>query len=133
MESASAATKHKFSYLEDRDDLTLRVEAFDATSIEAMSAFAQSIDVPVGGCFISTLVMLDLLFMNQKQETFHMVSDLKYRVFMAFAAAFKVEDLDFLVSLSSMISILGNVGQSSYAACVQHFFLTTDHRLTSCL
>lgn len=81
-----------------------------------MSTLAQSINMPVGGCFISTVVMLDLLFMSQTQETFHIVSELKHKVLTAFSSAFNVEGLDFLVSLSSMMPVLGNAGQSSYVA-----------------
>lgn len=81
-----------------------------------MSKLAQSIGAPVGGCFIATLIMMDVLFMNQKPETFRIVSDLKLNVLKAFDYAFDIEKLEFLVSLSTMISFLGNTGQSSYGA-----------------
>lgn len=113
---AYAATKQKLAYLEDRPGLELRVESFDATSAESMAQLANSIGRPVGGCFIATLVMHDMLFMGQKPDSFHTVSDLKFNVLQAFKSAFDVENLDFLVSLSSMVAIVGNVGQSSYAA-----------------
>lgn len=80
-----------------------------------MSIFAQSIKLPVGGCFIATLVMHDSLFMNQKTDTFHLVSDLKLNVFKAFTSAFDINNVDFLIALTSMITLLGNPGQSSYA------------------
>lgn len=81
-----------------------------------MSTFAQSISLPVGGCFIATLIMLDILFMNQKPESYSTVSDLKLNVFKAFKYAFDVEKLDFLISLSSLIGLIGNPVQTSYAA-----------------
>lgn len=94
----------------------MRVVSFDATSPQETAAFSQTVDVAIGGCFIATLVMMDAMFISQKPETYHIVSDLKHKVYTAFTSAFNVEDLDFLVSLSSMIPILGNPGQSSYAA-----------------
>lgn len=79
-----------------------------------MAIFAQSVDLPIGGCFIATLVMRDILFMNQKPDTFRMVSDFKLNVFKAFAHAFDIDKLDFLISLSSIVTLIGNPGQSSY-------------------
>lgn len=65
--------------------------------------------------------MLDLLFMSQKLESFHSVADLKFNVFKSFISAFDIENIDFVVSLSSFITLLGNAGQSSYAVYVLIF------------
>lgn len=92
------------------------MEAFDATSAESMSALAKSIDVVVGGCFVATLILMDSLFMRQTQEKFSTVADLKFKVFQAFASVFDVTELDFIISLSSMTSVVGNSGQSGYSA-----------------
>lgn len=92
------------------------MESFDATSAEAAASLAQSIDIPVGGCFIATVIMMDAFFMNQKPQTHRKVSGLKLDVFKAFSSAFDITKLDFVVSLSSMMIFLGNVGQSSYGA-----------------
>lgn len=92
------------------------MESFDATSAEAASALARSIDLPVGGCFIATAAMIDSFFMNQTPEAERKVSSLKLDVFKAFSSAFDVWKLDFVVSLSSIVTFLGNAGQSSYAA-----------------
>jgi len=94
----------------------LRVESFDATSGEAMAALARRVDIPVGGCFIATLVLDDGLFIKQSSESFLAVSNLKLKVFEAFTSAFNIETLDFFVSVSSLISVTGNSGQSSYGA-----------------
>lgn len=110
------STKQRFGYLQSRPGLELRVEAFDATSAESMSALAKSIEIPVGGCFVATLVLMDGLFMGQTPEKFSTVADLKFKVFQTFASAFDIAELDFVISLSSMMSIAGNSGQSSYAA-----------------
>lgn len=92
------------------------MEAFDATSADSMSILATSIKVPVGGCLVATLILMDGLFMGQTPEKFSTVADLKLKVFEAFASAFDVAKLDFIISLSSMMSIAGNSGQTSYAA-----------------
>lgn len=83
-----------------------------------MTIFARTIDIPVGGCFIATFSMLDLLFMSQKSESFHQVADLKLNVFKSFASVFDAGKVDFIVSLSSFITLVGNAGQSSYAVYV---------------
>jgi len=115
-ESAAVYTRQILSYLQSMPGVRLKVEAFDATSGEAMTALARGIDIPVGGCFIATLVLDDGLFVNQTPESFHAVSGLKLKVFEAFTSAFDIETLDFFVSLSSLLTVVGNGGQSSYGA-----------------
>jgi predicted tellurium resistance membrane protein TerC len=99
-------------------DVKIKVESFDATSGEAMAALARRIEIPIGGCFIATLILDDGLFMRQTPESFHAVSNLKLKVFEAFTSIFNIETLDFFISLSSLMAVVGNSGQSSYAALV---------------
>lgn len=111
----SVSTKQKFKYLEKRSDLVFRVEAFNATDVESMRFFAQTVTSPIGGCFLMILHLIDGLFMAQTQETFHTVAQSKLSAFRTFASVFNVGSLDFFMSFSSMMAVTGNIGQSNYA------------------
>jgi hypothetical protein len=111
----SVRTKQKFGYLKKRNDLILRVEAFNAADTKSMGLFARTVTCPIGGCFLMTLHLIDGLFMAQTEETFHTVAQSKLNVFKAFHSAFDVGSLGFFVSFSSMMAVTGNIGQSNYA------------------
>lgn len=117
-DSATVATKQRLRYLQSRKDVQLRIESFDATSVEAMRALETSISTtaPVGGCFVLALVLKDGLFSRQTQETFHAVSDLKLDLLKACELAFDLRSLEFFVTLSSLLAVVGNPGQSNYTA-----------------
>jgi len=111
----SVSTKQKFRYLKKRSDLVFRVEAFNATDVESMRSFAQTVTSPIGGCFLMILHLIDGLFMAQTQDTFHAIAQSKLNVFRAFSSVFSLGSLDFFMSFSSMMAITGNIGQSNYA------------------
>jgi hypothetical protein len=107
-------TKQRLAYLNKREDVHLRLESCDAMSHEATSALVDSIKQPIGGCFLMTLVLSDALFMNQTEELFNMVCVMKLKVLETFTAVLAIERLDFFVSFSSIVALLGNLGQSNY-------------------
>jgi hypothetical protein len=100
--------------MESRNDLCLRVEACDALSLEATSSLVQSCDFPLGGCFLMTMVLEDQLFIHQTEETFRKVCNAKLKALEIFTEASPVENLDFLVYLSSLVAFVGNIGQTNY-------------------
>lgn len=102
--------------MEGREDLSLRVEACDATSLEATSDLIQSLQRPLGGCFLMTLVLADQLFMHQTDESFRKVCDAKVGALETFQKATPMEKLDFFIFFSSTVAVLGNFGQTNYAA-----------------
>jgi KR domain len=110
--------------MESRDDLSLRVVACDATSLEATSDLLRTLEKPLGGCLSMTLVLSDALFLNQTEESFRRVCDAKFKVFQVFEAATSIEKLDFFVQFSSFASISGNYGQSNYTMCFFFSFST---------
>jgi KR domain len=109
-------TKQKFKYLKNLKDLDLRVEAADAASFEATGAVVKSIDQPIGGCLLMTLVLSDGLFMRHTEETYRKVFDAKVKAVQALNAAIPIEMLDFFVFFSSITTILGNNGQGNYTS-----------------
>ena len=111
----SVPTKQMVKYLKQRRDLVFRVEAFDATDVESMRSFARTVTSSIGGCFLMVLHLADGLFATQTEAAFHAVAQSKLRVFQAFTSAFEIVRLDFFVSLSSLMGITGNIGQSNYA------------------
>ena len=111
----SVLTKQVFKYLEQRSDVVVRVEAFDAADVESTRSFARTVTSPIGGCFLMTLHLIDGLFMTQTEATFCTVAQSKLRAFQAFASVFDVGSLDFFVSFSSLAGITGDIGRSNYA------------------
>lgn len=109
-------TKLEVSYLEKRPDFVLRIEACDATSSLATSRLLRSIEKPVGGAILMSLVLSDGLFSSQTEAGFKKVMDAKWGALSTFNNVRPIEDLDFFVSFSSVASMLGNAGQSNYAA-----------------
>jgi KR domain len=108
-------TRQKLAYLESRDDLCLRIEASDALSVEATTRVVQSCDLPLGGCFLMTVVIEDQLFIRQTEETFRKVYDSKVKALETFNRVKPIETLDFMVFFSSSVALVGNVGQVSYS------------------
>lgn len=108
-------SKQKLAYLESREGVDIRVERCDALSAADTSALIKSIPEPIGGCFLMTLILEDGLFMRQTQESFERVCATKLKALQTFTAVKPIEELDFFVSFSSAVAIVGNGGQSNYA------------------
>ncbi|KAJ7622413.1 acyl transferase domain-containing protein [Roridomyces roridus] len=124
----------KVAYLRGRADLTLRLEACDATDVQATSRLLQSIGMPMGGCFQMSLVLSDALFVNQTEEKFSAVRDSKLKVFETFAAAVDVGQLEFYVAFSSISGLVGIAGQSNYAsACTALEGALSRHQNAFCV
>ncbi|KAJ7606255.1 hypothetical protein FB45DRAFT_1068712 [Roridomyces roridus] len=106
----------KVAYLRGRADLTLRLEACDATDVQATSRLLETVGMRIGGCFQMSLVLSDALFVNQTEEKFSTVRDSKLKAFETFSAAVDVGQLDFYVAFSSISGLFGIAGQSNYAS-----------------
>ena len=103
-------------YLEKRPDFVLRIEACDATSFPTTSRLVQSLEKPLGGVILMTVVPSDALFANQTESGFKRAVDAKWGALSTFNDVWPIKNLDFFASFSSAASVLGNAGQSSYAA-----------------
>lgn len=121
------------AYLEKRRDFVLRIEACDATSSLATSQLVQSLDKPLGGAILMTMLLSDGLFANQTETGFKNVIDVKWGAVSTFNDVRPVKDLDFFVSFSSVTSVFGNAGQSNYSAAnnVVDGFLDKHHNAFS--
>jgi len=109
--------KLEVAYLEKRHDFVLRIEACDATSSFATSQLVQKLEKPLGGAILMSLVLSDGLFASQTEAGFKKVMDAKWGALSTFNAVRPIKDLDFfIISFSSAASMLGNAGQSNYAA-----------------
>ena len=111
-----ALTKLEVAYLEKRHDFVLRIEACDATSSLATSQLVQKLEKPLGGAILMSLVLSDGLFASQTEAGFKKVMDAKWGALLTFNGVQPIKDLDFFISFSSAASMLGNAGQSNYAA-----------------
>lgn len=71
---------------------------------------------PVRGCMVMPLVLSDSPFMSQTEESFRSVYDTKVRSFRTVSEVLDVERLEFIIAFSSVAGLLGNGGQTNYAA-----------------
>lgn len=108
-------------YLETLPDLTLRLEASDATSRLDTTSLLDSISVPIGGCMLLTAVLIDRTFAFQSSDSFD-------KVFASKPGACNTLDqcingglasLDFFIPFSSVVGLLGNRGQTNYSRQVK--------------
>ncbi|EGO26553.1 putative polyketide synthase [Serpula lacrymans var. lacrymans S7.9] len=103
------------SYLETRPDLDLKIEASDATSLEALQKTLAGVTRPIAGCMLLPAILIDRGFFSQDASSFKTVFDSKLRVFETVEAGLDIAKLDFLVTFSSVVTF-GNAGQTNYAS-----------------
>ncbi|KAF9653249.1 hypothetical protein BDM02DRAFT_3182788 [Thelephora ganbajun] len=113
---AMTLTKLEVAYLENRHDFVLKIEACDATSSLATSRLVRGLEKPLGGAILMSLVLSDGLFASQTEAGFKKVMDAKWGALSTFNDVWPIKYLDFFISFSSVASMLGNPGQSNYAA-----------------
>ncbi|KAF8178693.1 polyketide synthase [Mycena galopus ATCC 62051] len=102
-------------YLQSLPDLDLRLEACDATSVDALTTLIKSLDCPLAGCVLTAAVLADSLFLKQDAETFPIPFKPKTDAYFALEKVVAVEKLDFLLAISSVASF-GAAGQTNYAS-----------------
>lgn len=102
-------------YLRTLPDLDLRLEACDATSVEALTKLISSLDRPLAGCVFSAAVLSDRLFLKQDKESFPVPFKPKTDAYFALEKVVDLEKLDFVLAISSVASF-GSPGQTNYAA-----------------
>jgi len=116
-------------YLERLPDLSLSLEAVDATDYEATAALIKSLHKPLGGCFLMSLVLSDKSFANQTEDDFEKVFEAKTTAFQNLSHAININTLDFFVSFSSVAALFGSAGQSNYTSASSALEgMTSSHR-----
>ncbi|KAJ7811280.1 polyketide synthase [Mycena olivaceomarginata] len=103
------------SYLQSHADLDLRLEACDASSVEALTKLVRSLDCPLAGCIFSAAVLADRLFLKQDADSFLVPFKPKTDAYFALEKVVDLKKLDFVLAISSVAS-LGSAGQTNYAA-----------------
>ncbi|KZL83290.1 polyketide synthase [Colletotrichum incanum] len=100
-------------------DVNVRVMKMDVTNEEDVRRVCKEIEqtMPsVGGVANAAMVMDDRLFSKVDVKAFKRVTDPKVTGSMILDKVFHDHDLDFFVLFSSISSVVGNRGQSSYCA-----------------
>lgn len=105
-------------YLERLPDLSLSLEAVDASDYAATAELIKSLQKPIGGCFLMSLVLSDKSFANQTDDDFERVFEAKTAAFQNLAHAVDISSFDFFVSFSSVAALFGSAGQSNYTRYV---------------
>ena len=108
------------TYLENLPDLTFRVEASDASSVESTTNLLRSIPVPLGGCLLMTVVLSDRTFVFQDDDGFNKVFASKTGACSVIASCLPggIRSLDFFIPFSSVVGLFGNGGQTNYSRFV---------------
>ncbi|KAF8508000.1 hypothetical protein JB92DRAFT_3121331 [Gautieria morchelliformis] len=110
------ASLRTVEYMEWLPDLSLSLEAVDASDYEATARLVQSLQRPIGGCFLMSLVLSDKSFANQTSDDFRKVFAAKTVAFGNLARATDISAFDFFVSFSSVAALFGSAGQSNYTS-----------------
>ncbi|KIJ23410.1 hypothetical protein M422DRAFT_56842 [Sphaerobolus stellatus SS14] len=114
--TGQTASLRTLRYLERLPDLSLSLEAVDAGDHEATSNLVKSLEKPIGGVFLMSLVLSDKAFMNQTEDDFEKVFEAKTIAFQNLAHILRIDALDFFVSFSSVAALFGSAGQSNYTS-----------------
>ncbi|KAM0343817.1 hypothetical protein ACHAPU_008247 [Fusarium lateritium] len=93
-----------------------RVEVCDVGDFEAVQRLIASIEMPVGGVIHSALRLSDRFFEDITLEDFNVVFGPKVNGTLNLHTCLLGHNLDFFVMLSSGCGVIGNEGQSNYAA-----------------
>jgi hypothetical protein len=112
------ASLRTVQYLERLPDLSLSLEAVDASDHEVTVELIKSLKKPIGGCFLMSLVLSDKSFTNQTDDDFEKVFEAKTAAFQNLAHSVDISSFDFFVSFSSVAALFGSAGQSNYTRCV---------------
>ena len=111
--------------------VTVRVEIADVTDESAVEAMLQRIGSelpPLAGVIHSVGVLSDASIQNQSWERFERVLRPKVLGAWLLHRATQSLDLDFFVLFSSMVGVLGNVGQANHAAANAYLDQLARHR-----
>ncbi|KAF9016931.1 polyketide synthase [Hymenopellis radicata] len=108
------AMRGAVKYLQTLQGLDLRLEACDASSVESLTTLISSLDRPLAGCMLTASVQSDGLFLKQDHENFSIPFKPKTDAYFALEKAVAIEELDFLVAVSSVAGF-GSAGQTNYA------------------
>ena len=99
-------------------DLTLRLVACDALSVKATSELINSLERPLGGTMLLSVVLVDRQFVAQTEETFEAAWRPKTGAFHVLEGLVDLDKLDFTIIFSSVSAMFGNAGQTNYARSV---------------
>ncbi|WAQ97491.1 APMLA-like protein [Mya arenaria] len=113
--------KQYFKDLETGCSCTIHTLQVDVTDLESLYLARQSVcfalnGVPIRGIFQGAGVLVDAIYENQTEETLVKVLKPKLDGTWNLHVSFKDLPLDYFVMHSSVTSLLGNPGQTNYAA-----------------
>ncbi|KAH7904616.1 hypothetical protein BJ138DRAFT_1130883 [Hygrophoropsis aurantiaca] len=103
------------TYLETREDLSLRLEASDASSSADMERVVAGITRPIAGCMFLATVYADCSFFSQTASSFEASFKPKLGALRGLETVLDLNKMDFVVAFSS-IATAGNAGQVNYAS-----------------
>ncbi|KAF7373671.1 Reducing polyketide synthase FUB1 [Mycena sanguinolenta] len=103
------------SYLETLEDLSLTLISCDASSPPQTAECISQIESPIRGVMMLSVQLSDGIFSKHSKATYEVPFTAKRGALLSLATCLALEDLDFLISMSSA-AIFGNAGQTNYAS-----------------
>ncbi|KAJ6512896.1 hypothetical protein C8R45DRAFT_1206846 [Mycena sanguinolenta] len=103
------------SYLETLEDLSLTLTSCDASSPAETAECISQIESPIRGVMMLSVQLSDGIFSKHSKATYEVPFAAKGGALLSLATCLALEDLDFLISMSSA-TIFGNAGQTNYAS-----------------
>ncbi|KAJ6492315.1 hypothetical protein C8R45DRAFT_825292 [Mycena sanguinolenta] len=112
-----------YAYLRSQPNLSIRIEATDASSPASMSALFASIPKahPVGGVIALAAVLRDKLLVDLSEQDFQAVYGSKISAVEVLLEVADVSKFEFVMTFSSMVGVFGTGGQTSY--CVANLVI----------
>lgn len=95
-------SRRLLAYMDTLPDLTLRLVACDALSTKDTSALINSLEYPLGGTMLLSVVLVDRSFVSQTEETFEAAWKPKTGAFDVLESLVDLNSLDFTIIFSSV-------------------------------
>ncbi|KAK0461849.1 KR domain-containing protein [Desarmillaria tabescens] len=109
------ASFNLLTYLSEQQDLELRLECCDASSLSDMQRLMSNLPGRIGGCILLSVILEDRSYVNHTSETYNRVFPAKTEAFTVLEKTIAIEQLEFLVTVSSA-AIFGSAGQTNYSS-----------------
>ncbi|KZV87149.1 ketoacyl-synt-domain-containing protein [Exidia glandulosa HHB12029] len=104
------------AYLEAQQDLSISLNAIDATDEVKTGELLSHITVPIAGCVLASALFVDHAFRRHTKKSYAAAFAPKVTAFRVLEKLLDIASLDWFLAISSFMAFLGNPGQTSYAS-----------------
>lgn len=119
MASRNPSSDRTWCHELERKGITIKIQALDICDRLALTKLLDDLSVdfpPIAGVANAAMVLSDTTFANMTIDDFHKATNAKVIGSQNLDGVFSDNTLDFFLMFSSLSSVVGNIGQSNYAA-----------------